>query len=94
MAADKGLVIAADKYGKIKTLTQIVALSTLIVHYPLGTVITSYSIHYTKLYDIEEVYIPDLLAVAGYYKDWAAIGGTTNFLACGDFPTDEFDLNS
>lgn len=37
MAADKGLVIAADKFGKIKTLTQIVALSTLIVHYPLGT---------------------------------------------------------
>ncbi len=43
---------------------------------------------------VEEVYIPDLLAVAGYYKDWAGIGGTTNFLACGDFPTDEFDLNS
>ncbi len=37
MAADRGLVIAADRYGKIKTLTQIVALSTLIVHYPLGS---------------------------------------------------------
>ena len=34
---------------------------------------------------IEEVYIPDLLAVAGFYKDWAAIGGNSNFLCYGDF---------
>ncbi|MFV0420743.1 nickel-dependent hydrogenase large subunit [Oleidesulfovibrio sp.] len=43
---------------------------------------------------IDEVYIPDLLAVAGSYKDWAAIGGTSNFLTFGEFPTDEYDLNS
>lgn len=43
---------------------------------------------------IDEVYIPDLLAVAGFYKDWAGIGGTTNFLTFGEFPTDEYDLNS
>ncbi|WP_029894872.1 nickel-dependent hydrogenase large subunit [Desulfohalovibrio reitneri] len=43
---------------------------------------------------VKEVYIPDLLAVASYYKDWAAIGGTTNFMACGEFPTDEYDLAS
>ena len=24
---------------------------------------------------VEQVYLPDLLAVASYYKDWAAIGG-------------------
>ena len=35
---------------------------------------------------IEEVYIPDLLAVASFYKDWAKIGGNKNFLAYGDFP--------
>ncbi len=35
---------------------------------------------------INEVYIPDLLAVAGFYKDWAGIGGTTNFLGFGEFP--------
>jgi len=35
---------------------------------------------------IEKVYIPDLLAVASFYKDWGGIGGTTNFLAWGDFP--------
>ena len=35
---------------------------------------------------IENVYIPDLLAVASFYKDWGAIGGTTNFLAWGDLP--------
>ena len=35
---------------------------------------------------IENVYIPDLLAVASFYKDWGAIGGTSNFLAYGEFP--------
>ena len=35
---------------------------------------------------IKDVYIPDLLAVASFYKDWGGIGGTTNFLAWGEFP--------
>ncbi len=35
---------------------------------------------------VKNVYLPDLLAVASFYKDWGAIGGTTNFLAYGDFP--------
>ena len=35
---------------------------------------------------VKKVYIPDLLAVASFYKDWGAIGGCTNFLAYGDFP--------
>ncbi len=35
---------------------------------------------------IKKVYIPDLLAVASFYKDWGGIGGTTNFLAYGEFP--------
>jgi [NiFe] hydrogenase large subunit len=35
---------------------------------------------------VKKVYIPDLLAVASFYKDWGGIGGTTNFLAWGDFP--------
>ncbi|AGW14016.1 nickel-dependent hydrogenase large subunit [Megalodesulfovibrio gigas] len=43
---------------------------------------------------IEQVYITDLLAVAGFYKNWAGIGKTSNFLTCGEFPTDEYDLNS
>jgi hydrogenase large subunit len=38
---------------------------------------------------VEQVYIPDTLAIAGFYKDWAAQGeGTGNFLCYGDFPTD------
>jgi hydrogenase large subunit len=37
---------------------------------------------------IEQVYIPDLLAVASFYKDWGAIGGgLSNYLAYGDLPT-------
>jgi [NiFe] hydrogenase large subunit len=35
---------------------------------------------------IKNVYLPDVLAVGSFYKDWGAIGGTTNFLAWGDFP--------
>ena len=35
---------------------------------------------------IENVYVPDLLAVASFYKEWGGIGGTTNFLAWGEFP--------
>jgi CDP-diacylglycerol--glycerol-3-phosphate 3-phosphatidyltransferase len=34
VAADKGHVIAADRYGKLKTITQSVALIPLIHHYP------------------------------------------------------------
>ena len=43
---------------------------------------------------IEEVYIPDLLAVACFYKDWAAIGGNKNFLSYGDFPEGDAEPDS
>ena len=45
---------------------------------------------------VEQVYIPDLLAVAGFYKDWGAIGGgLENYLAFGDLPTNGFaDVSS
>ena len=45
---------------------------------------------------VEQVYWPDLVAIAGFYKDWGAIGGgTPNFLACGEFPeSDPRDLKS
>ena len=37
---------------------------------------------------VEQVYIPDLLAVASFYKEWASIGGgLKNYLAYGDLPT-------
>jgi Ni,Fe-hydrogenase I large subunit len=38
---------------------------------------------------VEKVYIPDLLAVASFYKEWAAIGGGVgNYLTYGEFPMD------
>ena len=43
---------------------------------------------------IKNVYIPDLLAVASFYKDWGAIGGTSNFLAWGEFPESENEPDS
>jgi hydrogenase large subunit len=36
---------------------------------------------------VDQVYLPDTLAIAGFYKDWAAQGeGLGNFLCYGDFP--------
>jgi [NiFe] hydrogenase large subunit len=43
---------------------------------------------------VKNVYIPDLLAVASFYKDWGAIGGTTNFLAWGEFPESDQEPQS
>jgi hydrogenase large subunit len=42
---------------------------------------------------IEQVYIPDLMAIAPYYaSDWGAIGGgLTNYLAYGDLPTNGYN---
>lgn len=39
---------------------------------------------------VTRVYIPDLLAVASFYKDWAGYGrGVGNYLAYGEYPDDD-----
>ena len=39
---------------------------------------------------VDQVYLPDLLAIAPYYKDYAAVGeGLGNFLTWGEFPGDD-----
>ena len=45
---------------------------------------------------IEQVYIPDLLAIASFYKDWGGIGkGFGNYMCYGDFPTNGYnDISS
>lgn len=45
---------------------------------------------------VEQVYFPDLMAIAGFYKEWAGIGGGTgNYLAVGEFPdADVRDISS
>jgi hydrogenase large subunit len=41
---------------------------------------------------INQVYIPDLLAVASFYKDWASYGGGLhNYLCYGEFPTSGYN---
>jgi hydrogenase large subunit len=36
---------------------------------------------------VDQVYVPDTLAIAGFYKDWARQGeGIGNFMTYGDFP--------
>ncbi len=40
---------------------------------------------------VEQVYIPDLLAIASFYKDWGAIGGGLgSYLAYGDLPSNGY----
>jgi [NiFe] hydrogenase large subunit len=43
---------------------------------------------------VEKVYIPDLLTIASFYKDWGAIGGTSNFLCWGDLPQNDMEPDS
>jgi hydrogenase large subunit len=41
---------------------------------------------------VNQVYIPDLLAIASFYKDWGAIGkGFGNYMSYGDFPTNGYN---
>ena len=40
---------------------------------------------------IEQVYVPDLLAIASFYKDWGAIGrGFGNYMSYGEYPVNGF----
>jgi len=40
---------------------------------------------------VEQVYLPDLLAIASFYKDWGAVGGgLPNYLVYGDLPVNGF----
>ena len=49
---------------------------------------------------VEQVYIPDVLAIASFYKDWGAIGkGFGNYMSYGEYPVngyrgDEFKFKS
>ncbi len=41
---------------------------------------------------VEQVYVPDLFAVAGFYREWFGIGGgLKNYLAYGDLPTNGYN---
>ena len=39
---------------------------------------------------VSRVYVPDVIAIASYYKDWASIGsGVGNYMDYGDYPEDD-----
>ena len=41
---------------------------------------------------VDQVYVPDTLAIAGFYKDWGSRGeGVGNFMTFGDFPATGMD---
>ncbi|MEZ5721995.1 MAG: nickel-dependent hydrogenase large subunit [Paracoccaceae bacterium] len=45
---------------------------------------------------VNQAHLPDTLAIASFYKDWAMGEGVGNFLTYGDFPTsgDSWDPSS
>ncbi len=43
---------------------------------------------------VKNVLVPDVVAVAGFYKDWGKIGGTQNFLVYGEFPQSDKEPDS
>lgn len=44
---------------------------------------------------VAQVYVPDTIAIAGFYKDWFKQGeGVGNFMTYGDFPTNGSDPSS
>ncbi len=39
---------------------------------------------------VSQVYLPDVLAIASFYKDWASIGaGVGNYMSYGEYPEDD-----
>jgi Ni,Fe-hydrogenase I large subunit len=39
---------------------------------------------------VDQVFVPDVVAIAGYYREWAGIGtGIGNYLSYGEFPEDD-----
>jgi [NiFe] hydrogenase large subunit/hydrogenase large subunit len=41
---------------------------------------------------VTQVYLPDVLAIASFYKDWASIGtGIGNYMSYGEYPEDDSD---
>ncbi len=45
----------------------------------------------TDAHFVDQVYVPDTLAIAGFYKDWGTGEGVGNFLTYGDFPEKGMD---
>ena len=72
VAADAGVVIAADRFGKLKTIIQTIALCPLILHYPLwgidpwpiGNVLIYLALGMTVVSGVNYMH--------AFFKDWPA----------------------
>jgi CDP-diacylglycerol--glycerol-3-phosphate 3-phosphatidyltransferase len=72
IAADNGLVVAADRYGKLKTVLQIIAASALLIHFPVWGL----PMHGLGIFILYIALLLTLLSGTHYfyrvYSDWAA----------------------
>lgn len=70
MAVDEGIVIAADKYGKLKTVLQIIAIIPLLLHYPL----LGFDMHLIGNFLLYIALVLTIISGAnyffGFYKTW------------------------
>ncbi len=80
--------------GKIRTTQSLYEAAYQIRRHRQGQVQVFKDLYKQTMEFVLNTYVPDVLAVAPYYLDWGGIGGTTNFLSCGEFPTNEGDLGS
>lgn len=70
IAADKGLVIAADKFGKLKTIVQSLALVPLILHYPfMGMDLEPYGMKLMYLAVLLTIF-SGINYLYNFYKKW------------------------
>lgn len=71
MAADEGVVIAADKYGKLKTVLQIIAVVPLLIHYPRFGLNVDAIGNFLLYIALVLTLVSGINYFAGFYRTWA-----------------------
>lgn len=72
MAIDEGVVIAADKFGKLKTVMQITAIIPLLIHYPFFGLNMEYIGLFLLYIALVLTIFSGLNYFYGFYKNWLA----------------------
>ncbi len=66
MAADQGVIIAADRYGKLKTVLQIAAIIPLLIHYPF----LGFNPHLVGMVVLYAAFVVTVLSGMNYFRSF------------------------
>ncbi len=66
MAADQGIIIAADRYGKLKTVLQTAAIIPLLIHYPF----LGFNPHFIGTALLYAAFIVTVLSGMNYFRNF------------------------